>query len=512
MKKYLLLLLSVLCLGALESQATHMMGADVAYTCLGKGRYKITLKVYRDCTGINLGGISGTIRCGSNTTTFSPTKKGIRDITPTCSSNASACKKQTRSGIGVEEHTYEAIVDFSKAPYSTWRKNGCCEFRISWGQCCRNGEITTINNGSFYADAMINLCNIDKTPNKCNNSPSLTSDPIAFLCCNNPYYFNNGALDNVDYDSLSYSLVSPQSGYNQNMTHKSPFSAQYPMTPKCIPPGRVNCNPVPNAKPPLGFYLDPYNGDIVFTPTKCDEVGIVVIQIKEWRKDSSGKYVHIGTTRRDMQMIVMNCGDNWPPEISSGKYNYSICEGDKVKIIIVGLDKPHPSNPNGRKDTVSMKWNNGVPGATFTILNPSSREKKAEFVWQTKIGDAQDAPYTFTVTAQDDACPLKATSIRGFSIRVKPRAQGKRTYNLLKCGAMDFFATINQNFVKPATYRWTIRDSLDQKGLPMYTSSKQRDTIQFTKGGTYYFRLQLNNGHNCPNILRIRFIYQIYWM
>jgi hypothetical protein len=97
------------------------------------------------------------------------------------------------------------------------------------------------------------------------------------------------------------------------------------MTSKCIPPGRIDCRPVPNAKPPLGFYLDPFNGDLVFTPTKCDEVGIVVIEIKEWREDSAtGKMLHIGTTRRDMQLIVMNCGSNWPPEIKSTKYNYTV--------------------------------------------------------------------------------------------------------------------------------------------------------------------------------------------
>ena len=500
MKKTLLLLLTILCLGTIDSYATHMMGADVKYECLGNGRYKITLKVYRDCTGINLGGISGRISCGSNSTNFSPTKKGIRDITPTCASSVSACKNQQSGlGIGVEEHTYEAIIDFTKAPYSTWKKNGCCEFKIGWGQCCRNGEITTINNGSFYADAMLNLCNLDKTKKKCNDSPDLTSDAIAFLCCNNPYYFNNGALDNKDYDSLSYSLVAPQSAPGTNMTHKSPFSPKFPMTPKCRKPGVVNCKPVPNASPPLGFYLNEFTGDLVFTPTKCDEVGIVVIEIKEWRKDSSGKYLHIGTTRRDMQMVVMNCGSNWPPEIKSSKYDYTVCEGDNIKITIEGLDKPHPSDPNGRKDTVSLKWNFGIPQGKFKVTNPSDREKKAEFTWQTKIGDAQDAVYTFTITAQDDACPLKATSIKGYSIKVLPRALGERTYNLLKCGGMEFFVETGPNFAGPATYSWQIYDSTNTT-FPVYSSSFKKDTVQFEKGGTYYFKLNLNNAFNCPNI------------
>jgi hypothetical protein len=49
---------------------------------------------------------------------------------------------------------------------------------------------------------MINICNLKKTVNKCNSSPTLTNDPVGFLCCNIPWYYNNGALDTVDYDSI----------------------------------------------------------------------------------------------------------------------------------------------------------------------------------------------------------------------------------------------------------------------------------------------------------------------
>ena len=480
--------------------ATHVMGSDVFYTCLGNNKYKITIKAYRDCTGIALGGLSGTIRCGTNTQRVTYTKKTVKDITPTCASSVSACGQQTRTGIGVEEHTFETTIDFSKVPYSTWIKNGCCEFRFSYSQCCRNGEITTgFAHNNFYADAMINLCNIDKTKKKCNNAPVMTSGPIAFLCCNQPFYFNNGALDNVDFDSLSYSLVNPQGGYNSNLSHSSPFDATHPMTPYC-PGGGVTCTPKPNAKPPRGFYLDKFNGDIVFTPTKCDEVGIVVIQIKEWRKDSSGKWIHIGTTRRDMQMIVQNCGANDPP-ILSGTQSHTICEGDKLCFTIKGTDLPPPSNPNGRKDTVQMKWNNGIKGATFKIKDPKAREKEAEFCWQTKIGDANDVPYTFTVTAQDDNCPLKATSIKGYSVRVLPRAKADRKLTLLDCGAFRVESEISTSFAGPASYKWEVRDSSD-KGFAMFTSERKIDTFQFTQGGKYIITHIINNKYNCPNVYK----------
>ena len=53
-----------------------------------------------------------------------------------------------------------------------------------------------------------------------------------------------------------------------------------------------------NAKPPRGFYFDKETGDIIFTPTKCDEVGVIVIQVTEWRKDSTKKWIKGITCRK----------------------------------------------------------------------------------------------------------------------------------------------------------------------------------------------------------------------
>jgi hypothetical protein len=56
-----------------QIQASHMMGADMSYKCLGNGKYKITAKIYRDCRGISFnspsflayGGVNGGNGCGS---------------------------------------------------------------------------------------------------------------------------------------------------------------------------------------------------------------------------------------------------------------------------------------------------------------------------------------------------------------------------------------------------------------------------------------------------------------
>jgi gliding motility-associated-like protein len=493
------------------SRASHMMGADMSYRCLGNGKYKITAKIYRDCRGISFNnpsfqafaGLNGGNGCGSYN--LSITRTSIRDVTPRCSSASKPCNPTNSNftGEGIEEHTYETTVDFNASPLNNFvNKSTCCEVTFAIGQCCRNGAITTgPANNDFWSTCMINICNIQKTTKKCNSSPSLSNEPVGFLCCNQAYYFNNGAIDTTDFDSFGYKLVAGINSLpNTSVNYSSPFSPRYPMTPYCIPPGKVDCAPNPSTKPPRGFWLDTASGDIIFTPTKCDEVGIVVIEITEFRKDSAtGKWLVIGKTRRDMQLIVKDdCGYNKSPTIE-GITAHKVCEGDKICFTIEGRDEtfaPYQTVP----DTVQMKWNRGIPGATFTILNPKDREKKAEFCWQTKVGQASEVSYSFTVTATDDHCPKPSQAIRGFKVKVNPRAFSTRKYTPLKCGRFAWEATVPAGFKGIPTYRWSLRDSLG--GREIYYSSKRTDTIKYTYGGKYIMVHTVNNSDNCPTIYR----------
>lgn len=53
MKSFVILLFTIVLLAAAKpAQASHVMGADMHYVCLGNGKYKIVASVYRDCRGI----------------------------------------------------------------------------------------------------------------------------------------------------------------------------------------------------------------------------------------------------------------------------------------------------------------------------------------------------------------------------------------------------------------------------------------------------------------------------
>ena len=496
-----------------QAKATHVMGADITYKCLDTLKFQFTVKYYRYCGGVPFGNPSNITKLICTKTGSSQgvslTRTSIRDVTPVCATATKPCNPSntSRTGDGIEEHFYTVTIDFNKAPYSNLTKNGCCEIRLETGQCCRNSNITSgAANQNFYTYATIDLC---KAP--CNSSPALTTEPIAYLCCNQPFYYNNGASDTANFDSLSYSFANPLRGWNNkisysgNYTYKNPFDSYFPGT---LKPPYNN----PNANPPIGIYLDPETGDLIFTPVKCDEITVAVLEVKEWRKNATtGKYEVIGVTRRDMQFITKQCPGNNPP-IIKGKFSTTVCEGSQICYTITTEDKvkvPPPPLPKPPPDTVTIKWNRGIPGATFTVVNPKALNQSGRFCWTPPIGSASDLPYTYTVTARDDACPLNAVTVRAFQVKVNPIAEAERKITKLDCGRYAVESKPFPNFKNPAKYSWQLKDSngviIFDRGLGYFEStgsfisSKQYDTILFRKGGTYIVQHTINNSPKCPN-------------
>ena len=507
MNKFYKFLISLLLIVGtiLPSRATHMMGADVSYKCLGNGKYKITAKVYRDCRGVPMGivsfgayaGTNGGNGCGSYTLTGLSRVK-ITDITSRCSTASSPCSpsNSTTGNQGTEEHTFEATVDFNASPLNNFiNKSTCCEVTFYVNENARNGAITTgASNQNFFSTCMINICNLKKMKNDCNNSPQLSNPPFAILCCNQPWFFNNGAIDTLDYDSISYRLANGLQGIpNNSITYSSPFTSQWPMTPYCVPPTTIKCTPNPRTSPPRGFYFDTANGDVIVTPTKCDEVPVLVIEQTEWRKDTAGVYRVIGKTRRDMQLWVKDdCGYNKSPVIN-GPFSYKVCEGEKICFKVKITDETFTPNQT-TPDTVLGKWNAGIPGATFKVVDPKAREKEYEFCWTPSVGMASEVSYSFTVTATDQHCSPPANSIRSFKVKVNPKPTSKRRYTQLKCGR---FAMESYNVYASNSYSWSVRDTLAKE---LFYSTKKTDTMNYYYGGKYIIVHKLISSSSCVTI------------
>ncbi|TNE79502.1 MAG: PKD domain-containing protein [Bacteroidetes bacterium] len=470
MKKILLFLFVVMSLFVTrEAEASHVMGSDIVYRCKGNGKYEITLRVYRDCNGIQVSQAPVTARCSSSTVSITAqTKVSVRDITGI----DARCPIQSRcSGsfqYGVEEHIWKMEVDLSS--YS------CCEWTLSWEQCCRNGNITTGQaNQNFFTTATLNKC---VTP--CNSSPDFTNPPVAIICANQDFVFNNGALDTIDAgDSLSYSLVPGLQSLNNNVTYTGQFSPTRPLT--------FFGFPNQNLQWPAGFRLDPTTGDLLFRPTQVNQVAIVVIEVKEWRL-VNGQMQVVGRTRRDMQIIVVSCPNNNVPTIDP-PYSVQAC-ANQQKCINIVTDDDDPG------DTVRISWNRGIPGATFTNNNGQQRLATGQVCWTPTDAHVSNIPYTFTVTARDDACPLAGQAVRAFSIFVRETPKADRNIQVLNCGKVALSYTPLKTY-SGLTASWVIRDSLNRG---VWSGNSQTDTA-FLQPGVHRVFLTLQTSTPCINIL-----------
>ena len=158
-----------------KAEASHMMGSDITWTCIGTDSFMIKLVVYRDCNGINLSTATIPFKCkstGSTVTSISISRPAPVDITPTCGSSCTRCQNHSCSfPYGIEQFSYQKLVVLSGA-------GSCCEIVMSYSICCRNGAITTGAAGRYlYIEAILNRC---QTP--CDNSPVFNSLPAQIIC------------------------------------------------------------------------------------------------------------------------------------------------------------------------------------------------------------------------------------------------------------------------------------------------------------------------------------------
>lgn len=504
MKKILLLLIFIPFLVVEHAKASHAMGGELSYRHLGGLKYEITLKFYRDCRGIPLDSVHGEMKASSKIKSLSFTKVSIRDVSNYCKKSSNPCGKANTSGssLGIEEHLYKDTVDFNKAD-SAFKKY--CSIAFGAGQCCRDPGATMTCSNDFWVFCGLNIC---KAPN--NSSPVLTTLPNNILCCNQPVYYNYGAMDTIDHDSLSYQWTDPMINWTNSVTWCWGGSTTKPFVDYWPSGYDKSRGPNPNANPPIGTYLDPETGDLIFTPTDCSSAAYAAIKVSEWRKDSTGKYIQIGEVRRDLEYLVNTCPDNNPPTLS-GPYKYDVCAGSKICFTIASDDKqftpPPPAKPNP-PDTVTLTWNNGInKGATFKIIDTTARLQKAQFCWTPKESDASDLPYTFIVTARDNNCPTNGITIKSYSVKVKKNAKTEITKTFIKNGLYELRSDAEKDFKGTAKYSWEITDSANNFLDTAYyfhpsnsvKSNRQFDTVQFYKGGKYVIRHTINNPPlNCP--------------
>lgn len=281
----------VLGLFTLPLYAAHIVGGDMYYECLGGNDYRVTLKIYRDCSAN-----------GPNVADFDrPAYIAIYDASGDLIQQMDVFNTPPVNippvlndpcltpppNVCVEEGVYTFDREFPPATGG---------YDIVYVRCCRNGTISNlIDPGAVGATYITSIP--DPGLATCNNSPEFNEFPPIVICANEPLAFDHSATD-PDGDQLVYELCTPFDGGSQN--DPQPLPSPTLGTLAGMPwSGGFSVNNQLAANPTMT--IDAQTGLLTGTPTSQGQY-VVGICVKEYRNG-----VLIGETRRDFQFNVTAC-------------------------------------------------------------------------------------------------------------------------------------------------------------------------------------------------------------
>ena len=406
--KYLSLLsFFVLTVISFQLKATHLLGGNIAYEYLGADgngnyQYQVTIYTYINCeassqvqdpeaqitygiyTHDNSNPLADKVLYEQRTVNLFSNTEITPEVSDTCSTGTSAC---IREGVYIDNIT----VPFNLSGY-----------HLVYNRCCRNGEILNLlDPGSqgmvFYSYIPSTL--ID------NSSPNFNDKPIPFICASDTTTLLNSAVD-PDGDQLIFSFVNP---YNGEADQNNPAP---------LPPNNLNW-PIQdvtwaanhNLNQPFGpngyAFINAATGLTEYYPVTTGRF-VVAVEVREYRNNQL-----IGITRRDMQLLSLDCPANPAPELSSTVNNgatvFHIIEGETLCFDVQFND--------ANTDSVELAFqgeifDNSVVDPIATVT-PGIGDGTAtsNVCWASECGDARGLPYMFDVTASDNGCPPKSNSV-----------------------------------------------------------------------------------------------------
>ena len=200
-----------------SSFATHAIGGEMTYRCLGSNQYEITYVFYRDCGALaapSMMSLNVTNSCGyTNPFTFL-TPVSSKKINFTCTPNLSDCN--SGGYFGVERWVYRGTITL----------NGPCDdWTFSHTESSRSQMITTLQaNSNLYVYARV-----DNTQG-CFDSPVFREPNLPVSCLYNSYCADN-LVDKTNSDLIIYNLITPLIAPGTNATYSSlSYTATQPIS------------------------------------------------------------------------------------------------------------------------------------------------------------------------------------------------------------------------------------------------------------------------------------------
>ena len=323
------------------ANATHIVGGEIGYRCLGGNQYEITLRVFRDCFNANPTalfddpGIIGVY--ASNGLRLS--NISLRPIgNDTLREGLDSCYTSYINSVCVHTTVYKSVITLNP------RVGG---YHFVYQRCCRNTTISNIVNPT-EAGATYDILLTEAAMQKCNSSPVVNSWPPVYVCANQELNVNSAATD-VNNDSIAYKLCAPLVGGTLQRPQPIPPTAP-PFQPVIWLSPTYSLANVLGGNNPLT--IDVNTGIMKGVPPVLGQF-VVAVCLEEY--DRSTKNL-LSVVRRDFQYNVVNCS---VPQ-ATFEAPKEVCVDSKLTL--------KQSTPGAK----SVEWYLGEPGAEKLIAKGDS--------------------------------------------------------------------------------------------------------------------------------------------
>lgn len=323
------------------ASATHIVGGEIGYRCLGGNQYEITLRVFRDCFNANPTaffddpGIIGVY--ASNGLRLS--NISLRPIgNDTLRKDLDSCYTSFINSVCVHTTVYRSVITLNP------RLGG---YHFVYQRCCRNTTISNIVNPT-EAGATYDILLTEAAMQKCNSSPVVNSWPPVYVCSNQELNVNSAATD-VNNDSIAYKLCAPLVGGTLQRPQPIPPTAP-PFQPIIWLGPTYSLSNVLGGNNPLT--IDVNTGIMKGVPPVLGQF-VVAVCFEEY--DRSTKNL-LSVVRRDFQYNVVNC------EVPQATFEApeAVCVSSNLTL------------KQGTKGAKSVEWYIGEPGAEKLIAKGDS--------------------------------------------------------------------------------------------------------------------------------------------
>lgn len=428
-------------------QAEHLVGGNLEYEFLresgGDYIYLVRVRIFRDCKA-SATPFDGDIDVAayydnanaSRVSTIRLFLNGEEDVEPP--SGGSNCDFEP--DVCIKSTVYEGTISLPSSSVG---------FNLIHVRCCRNDLMNLIeySGQTYYAY-------IPPTQDYTPSFPKFENAPSTYVCKNDNLILDfETSTSDPDGDSLVYELYEPYHGGSElnpkpnpffhlrggidRVTYKQGYSYTSPFGADGVARLNASTGAFEMSAPEAGLYT-------------------VAYQVKKYRNNEL-----IGRVVRDLQIIVLDCGQNSPPRPRVDNSNISpnstikqsIYEGEELKLSLSFFDIEEDSiylNPRGALfDSFSSTMHPAISRLE------GLEEFDVDIEWTTECGMARTAPYVFEIRASDNGCP-QMNALYTFEISVLPVETAPISGPDSVCEASEMVAYQSASTYDDRIFEWAV--------------------------------------------------------